>query len=370
MSQAQILGVSYSVWKQLAQTNSFDVYYHEDDGVANQGSSFCGTDRYIYTTRIVDETWDDFNTNFPSEDRTAVARRDDAIAHIVGLSGIMHEALDNEGKMRVSIEPRKEGSSRVAVSHRWNDKTTWYQQSTRVEGETLTDSGDGLTFNSLNENWMDLIHGKIYREDLVSSSYNEVVKIDGVTATRRAPWATSGGDYQVNYANGTITFFTSQSGNTITADYSHENGSLFTIALSEGKKRLWVEYSEIQFSSDINLKDTIHFQLYGKDLQNPTGPKVAYAPATTYKIHDNFIEEANGCFPTIPTFPGDRGFTKIRNTFPFAYSVVKELHKCWGLEIRIWLENDTPYEGEYATATFYCTEWADCPIHAVNACPA
>lgn len=87
MSQAQILNVSYSVWKTVAQANtSFIIYWHADDGATEQGSAFIGTDEYIYTTRVVDDTWTDFNTNFPT--RTAVSRRDDAIATIVGTSNV------------------------------------------------------------------------------------------------------------------------------------------------------------------------------------------------------------------------------------------------------------------------------------------
>lgn len=87
MSQAQILNVSYSVWKTVAQANtSFIIYWHVDDGATEQGSAFIGTDEYIYTTRVVDDTWTDFNTNFPT--RTAVSRRDDAIATIVGTSNV------------------------------------------------------------------------------------------------------------------------------------------------------------------------------------------------------------------------------------------------------------------------------------------
>jgi hypothetical protein len=39
-------------------------------------------------------------------------------------------------------------------------------------------------------------------------------------------------------------------------------------------------------------------------------------------------------------------------TFPFHYPVIKELPSSAGVEIRIWLENDVPFGGEYGTATF------------------
>jgi len=267
----------------------------------------------------------------------------------------LRHARDTDGRTRVSMEPRKTGSGLVLVTHNWADKTSWYSGSQRVEGETLSDSGDGLTFNSAHQYWIDLTHGKIYREDLISAGYLPVVKVDGVVATERAPWASSGGDFEIDYETGQVTFFSLQSGKTITADYSHADSSLFVIAPSAGK-RLWVEYSEVQFSKDVDLDATIHFQPWAynpSDLPN----KVAAAEPTTYKTLDNFIEEANGTYPVIPAMGGTRGFTQDRLTFPFKYATVKELLSSSGLEIRIWTESDVPFGGEYGTATFYCTSY-------------
>lgn len=264
-------------------------------------------------------------------------------------------AKDEDTRLRVSIEPRKEGSGIVFVTHNWCDKTTWYHGSTRVTGEELSDSGDGLTFNSSQPNWVDLVHGKIYREDLIAAAYLAKVYIDSVEATPRAPWAASGGDYEIDYEAGDVTFFSSQAGKTITADFSYAASSLFTISPDAGK-RLWVEYSEVQFSKNVGLQGSIHFQPWAynpADLPN----KMAVSAATTYKTLDNFIEEANGCYPIIPAMTGARGFQHDRLTFPFKYSTIKELHSSLGLEIRVWCEGDAAFDGEYGTATFYCTSY-------------
>lgn len=262
-------------------------------------------------------------------------------------------AKDDDTRLRVSIEPRKAGNACVIVTHNWSDKTSWYQESTRVTGETLSDSGDGLTFESAHGSWIDLVHGKIYREDLISAAYKAVVKVDGVEKAERGPWATSGGDYQIDYAAGEVTFFASQAGKTITADYSYAGSSLFTIAPLAGK-RLWVEYSEVQFSQDVGMQSAICFQPWA---YNPADPpnKIPVADATIYKTLDNFIEEANGCYPIIPAMTGARGFQQDRLTFPFKYSTMKELFSSMGLEIRVWTEGDAVFDGEYGTATFYCT---------------
>lgn len=264
-------------------------------------------------------------------------------------------AADDDNRLRVSVEPRKTGDGLVIVTHNWCDPTTWYTQSERTTGETLTDSGDGLIFNSVKPNWIDLTHGKIYRENLISASYVPVIKVDGVTMTERAAWADSGGDFTINYATGQVTFFVSQSGKVVTADYSWENGSLFLVAPTTGK-RLWIEYSEVQFSKDIEINADTHFQPWA---YNPADPpnKIPAASPTTYRSLDNYIEEANGCYPEIPVMGGPRGFSSPRITFPFKYQTIKELRSSYGVEIRVWLEGNLPFGGEYGTATFYCTSY-------------
>ena len=248
----------------------------------------------------------------------------------------------------------REGSETIKVTHDWCDPTTWYQQSKRVTGEELTDSGDGLTFNSVNQNWIDLQHGKIYNEDTLSAPYLPVVKIDGVTATMRTPFADTGGDYQINYAAGTVTFFVSQSGNTITSDYSHEDGSRFTVAPAAGKI-LNVEESEVQFSKDVDLKDTIIFQAYAYDPEDPPN-KIPAGNPDKFKTMMDYIDEARGTYPEIAAVGGTkRGMANAHIVFPFKYQVIRQLRSSYGVELRLWLENDTPHVGERATATFYCT---------------
>lgn len=263
--------------------------------------------------------------------------------------------IDSDNRIRTSVEPRKVGSGLVVVTHNWCDPTTWYQKSQRVLNETLVDSGDGKTFTSAHAHWIDLTHGKIYRENLIAALYVPIVKVDGVTKTERAAWESTGGDYVIDYANGQVLFFESQAGKTVTADYSYATSSLFIIAPAPGK-RLWVEYSEVQFSEDVDICSTVHFQPWAFNPQNPQY-KIPVAAPTTYKTLDNYIEEANGCYPPVPPMGKTRGFLKARYTFPFKYQTIKELSSNYGVEIRIWLENDIPFGGEYSTATFYCTSY-------------
>jgi len=209
-------------------------------------------------------------------------------------------ASDTEKRMRVSLEPRKEGDQVIIVSHNWCDPCTWYAQSVRITGEVL--SGDGYSYTSQHTYWIDLTHGKLYREDLVSASYLVKIYVNGQQKTARLPFMISGGDYEVNYVTGIVTFFTNQSGCVITADYSYQNGSRFIVAPASGKK-IWVEKTEVQFSSDVDLKDTAHFQAWA---YNPYSPpqKVPVGSKTSYKTTRDYIDEANGVYPVVPAFGG------------------------------------------------------------------
>lgn len=258
-----------------------------------------------------------------------------------------------DGTPLVIPEPRQ-GSSAVIVTHNWCDRCTWYGDSVRVTGETLIDSGDGLTFNSAHQHWIDLIHGRMYAEDKVNAPYLPKIYVEGVEMTERTPWADSGGDYQIDYEAGKVTFFSSQTGKTITADYSYENGSTFYIRPESGKK-LQIEKSEVQFSQDVNMTDTINFQAWA---YNPADPpnKVPAQAATVYKHIRDFVDEAEGVYPTVPALGGSsgRGLTQQHIVFPFNYKTVKQLYSSIGLEIRIWLSGHQAFGGEFATASFYC----------------
>lgn len=262
-------------------------------------------------------------------------------------------ALTTQGLRKVTSEPR-EGSETLVVSHNWCDPTTWFTQSERVEGEALADSGDGLIFNSLHDYWIDLTHGNYYNEHRIADQYVPSVYIDGVKAAERDPFADTGGDFVIDYKTGNVTFTSNQSGKTITADYSRANGSLFIVS-PKPEKVLIIEESEVQFSKDVVLNDSTYFQAFcynPYDLPN----KVAYGHPDIFKTIRNFIDEARGVYPEIPALGGlKRGLSKPHLIFPFKYQVSRDLPVSLGVEARLWLENDIPHTGEFATITFYCT---------------
>ena len=248
------------------------------------------------------------------------------------------------------------GTELIVTTPNFADPSTWYPSSTRVEGAALTDSGDGLVWTS-GDVWIDMTHGKLFDEDALvadaAHGYVIAVTVDGVAKTEREPFATSGGDFVVDYRAGTVTFATSRAGSAVLATYSRMVDSVFAIVPDEGS-RLDIEEVEAQFSSDIVMSDAIVFEIW---VYNPADlPNKVRIGRTRYKNFKNFIDEALGSYPVIPAIGGAaRGSSHAIYGFPFRYGTVRSLMSMYGIELRVLLEHDVPFEGEHATATFYTT---------------
>ena len=293
-----------------------------------------------------------------TQEENDVAKAEFETSYKTSANKRLGDRMDSEARLRVSPEPRKEGDQLIVVSHNWCDPCTWYQQSVRVTGETLDAYGDGYSFQSAHAHWIDLTHGRFYREDLVSATYKPKVYVDGYQVVERAPFADSGGDFAVDYVAGTVAFFSSQAGKVVTVDYSWENGSVFIVAPTAGKK-LWVERTEVQFSADVVINDSTSFQAWAYNPYNPPN-KVPVTSKTTYKTARDYVDEANGVYPVVPAFGGqDRGLLNSHLVFPYNYLQIKELKSSQGVEIRVWLESNIPFGGEFGTVTFYCTSYTE-----------
>jgi len=261
------------------------------------------------------------------------------------------------------------GSEVIYATHNFCDPTTWYSESERITDEVLADSGDGLTWNSVEPKWVDMAHGKVMDEEAVAAEaaptheYKIVVTVDAVEMTQRAPFAASGGDYDVDYQTGQVTFFSSQAGKVVKATYSAARGSTWIMRPTPGKL-LKIESAEAQFSDDVELNDTIRFGAWGvADYFAPQLVPDVLPPgtlielqATRYMRLDQIVDEALGSYPVIPAMGGSvRGNTRPRYGFPFRYGAVRVLTSAALMEMRVRLEGDVPYSGERATATFYCS---------------
>lgn len=275
----------------------------------------------------------------------------------------------------VSIVGR-EGRETIWATHNFADKTTWFNDSVRITTQSLSNSGDNLLFSGSHPYWIDMTHGKVFDEDAlsedVSHGYSVVVTVDGTPKTERAPFANSGGDYTVNYRSGTVTFANVTTGSVL-CSYSYASGSTWVLR-PYPNKALDIEQAEAQFSLDCVMKDTIHFSIYGN--AGYYAPELVASATlqaedkilleeTKYKTIFQMVDEALGSYPAIPKL-GSFNNGRMNNNpvygFPFTYNAIRRLLDGNGVELRVYLENDQEYEGERATATFYCVTRNDAEI--------
>lgn len=265
----------------------------------------------------------------------------------------------------IPTQPVLPGGRRLnRYSHDFCKKETWYQQSTKVENETLTDSGDHQTYNpATSRHWVDVMHGKLFGELELREAYAPVIKVDGVTKTEN-PAGTSSGDYSINYETGSVTFNSALAGTeVVTATYCYPGSSLFKVQVPEGYLYRVGEV-KVTLAKNVVLKDTVKFQLWGK----MGGEMYPLSGAEVYQTLDDYLQDASSIdveFPVLTGTPGDdawRMTTVPRMHMRFSYLWSAAIDLQWSateeipvseMEIRAWLVNDIPFSGEKGLATFF-----------------
>jgi len=251
---------------------------------------------------------------------------------------VLSELDHTTSEKALKVAPTKlEGSSTLLVSHDWCDRTTWWTDSVRVLNETLDDSGNGIDFTSPNNkvNWIDLVSGKVAYEDNWADDYRVLVYVDDELVTE---------GFTIDYALGKITFDSAQTGKTVKATYSYENGSTWKISPESGKI-LKILGTTIKYSENVSLSENQHFsfQLFAGD--------TPYLPPTLYKQMKNFMECAVGDVRHVPAH-GDIANDMIE--LDFDYMTSKDLTSVYGLNIRVKVSNDEPIGGEWACVQAKC----------------
>lgn len=278
-----------------------------------------------------------------------------------------------DGRPRVVLE-KPDSQKLNFFTHDWSDKTTWYSSSIRVVDETAAndDAGVFLSYALAHTNVINTSHGLVYQEDYLQDpdgfDYLVHVKVDGVTVTPRDPHHGADGDYQADYINGKIVFFSAlTSESVVTVTYHYATDSVFVVAPVAGKQ-IYLDFVECQFSEDIVMNDTVVFQPYGfvevfapqyctsNGGPYPPGTKIPLGNPMKYKSFTDFQAEATKSYVQYPVMGGDnwRAATQKLTVINWDYLAATELKSSFGLEIRIFLEHDVPFGGWYATATFYC----------------
>jgi len=266
----------------------------------------------------------------------------------------------------------REGSATDFISFNWCDKTTWFSDAGTVTDEGLTDSGDGLTWNSAQTNWIDITHGKIPQEHRYAAAYSVVIKADAVVMTESPP-GTTDEDFQINYATGDVTFNTTQAGKTVEATYRYAQTSSFYVT-PDAEKTLRLTAVEVQFSDDIDLTTSVRFDIEGYvhafmpgatvddatpnyTTSFPTGFRIPLGSPRIYNTMMDFIAEAQRSYPAIPALGGAswRGLSKPLYVmrWPYQEDATRDLVADKGMRIKISLGSDIAYGGTAAIATLY-----------------
>ena len=280
---------------------------------------------------------------------------------------ILGHQLTSDNRIRVAIEK----SNAVSVdifTHNWCDKTTWYQGSVLITDEIAADSGNHVIYQLAHTFLIDNYHGKITEEDSLlnanGNTYRVTVKVNDVVKTEQDPHYGSGGDYTVNYAAGAISFLNALAANDVVkVTYHYAQSSAFYIKPAAGKS-LVIDISEVQFSKDVGITDTIVFQTYGfvevfapqlVDNPYPAGTRIPIK-AFKYKSMNDYLNAAYKSYPSYPAMGGNswRGQQQEVVVFDWDYQRSLTLVANHGMEVKIYLEHDTPFTGAYATASMYC----------------
>ena len=230
---------------------------------------------------------------------------------------------------------RPEGSSTTLCTHDFTNKSTWYQGSIEVTGETL--SANGLTYSAVNDGWIDLEHGKVYNEYAIENKRAPKIYDNAVLITT---------GFTINYEDGEIVFDNTPTG-PITADYWHGSDSTFTVSPLSGKY-LIIEHAELNFTKDIEMTTPLNFEIW---VYNPADlPNKVKYQNIKYKNMKDIISAANLGQGFIQAC-GE--ITKDILIFPFNYATVKPLSSSLGAELRITADDNIELNGEWANAAFY-----------------
>lgn len=237
-------------------------------------------------------------------------------------------------------------------------KETWWQDSARVTNETLTDSGDHKTYNpATSRYWVDVTHGKLFREWELQEDYGPVIKVDGNTKTENPAGRTTG-DYSIDYTTGDVTFNSALAGTeVVTASYSYVQTSLFKAQAPTGY--VWTSNTvKVMYAKNIGMRDSVYFQLWGDvgyGMMPLSSPEIYQTlddlkkDASRIEWEDSIETGGGGDYDSwrMPTEP------RVFLYYDYTARAANALQGAYSMEIRCWLENDVPFVGEMGCASFF-----------------
>lgn len=280
-----------------------------------------------------------------------------------------------EDALNVAVVGRQ-GAETLWCTHDWTKPTTWYGDSVRVSpAETLIPVGDNFSYQAAYINIIDMTHGYVYDEVSlctdVSHGYSIIVKVDDVLKTQRVSYSDSGGDFDVDYKAGKITFFTELlPDSVVTMEYSYATTSTWYLK-PYNRRYLDINSAKIQISIPITMTDALIYEIYcnveSVSLSLLTinggpfeiGTKIPIL-TTIYERSGQLIDEASSIETNIPVFiNGVRGFVSEQVTLNFSWDTVRRLLSSSGMELRIHIRNHIPFIGERCTGSFRAVSGID-----------
>ena len=249
------------------------------------------------------------------------------------------ELHDPFGRHIVTVAPMG-GSAKTFVSPNMCDKTGWWWDSTDVVDEVMSDSGDGLTFNSVNTYWVDKA-GIVDSHEIVGKDV--VVKVDDVVVET---------GFSVDHVTGTVTFDADTSASVVKASYAAAGTPTWELIPAEGKV-LRIIMAEVQISKNFVFNTAIYFEIL---VQAGAEGNWVTAGTNLYKNAKDLIGRANRGY-IVPAF-GELEQDVV--VMPFEYPAVIDLTYTRegfispAMKIRVGLVDAVEMGGEWGTVALYC----------------
>lgn len=278
-------------------------------------------------------------------------------------------AFTDDNYLKVVKEPLIGGESYHFVPN-FCDRCSWWQDASYVVQFSMTDSGDGLTWNTGGTHtfWVDGSHGRIMFEGMVDAAmqaagYPSIVPVvevyeggSWVAKTEDSQAADFGdnpstaGDFYINYRDGEIVFRTSQAGKQVRASFYKSQDELTFVIEPDSGYWITLEYAEIQASSDLVIKSDIVYELW------QGGAKVG---EYRYKNVNNFLQESTGPYPVFPAVGSTekvgqyvyRGTQQSWVTIPMKYLRARCLRSDSSSQLKVKVFKE--FGGEFCNGVLY-----------------
>jgi hypothetical protein len=294
-----------------------------------------------------------------------IAAHDNSATIVPEKVEITNVGLTSASYMKVEVEPR-EGTGKNFYTPNFCDQTTWYEGATAVSEFSMTDSGDLTTWNTNGTHpgpWVDLVHGKIFAEDLLTAADATLLCVVEVSTDGGTNWTTktentfdqTDGDHSVDYANGTVTFNSALGGSDqVRASFSKAASTMTYTLKPDAGKRVRLIHVEAQIAKDVGVTGNVEYQVWA---YNPFDlPNKVMVKKSVYKTLNDFLYESTGVYPVFPALDvsNPRGIPQDIVVVPFNYTASRDVVDSQGIEIRVVL--NTPFTGFVCNSTFYCLE--------------